>query len=354
MTKYSTCLIFRLWYIFSDLVRDALSGHFNSVQDRRLQTLVKSLPDVLAESKAKNTQKKYRRGFESWKKWASNFPEVTILPASYVYVCLFLLSLIQDGVSCSIIDEVHYGLKWFHKIAGYEDPCNAAIVLSTLEAAKRLLSTPVHKKEAVTPEIIQLLFEKFGKPSANLSDLRVLLLSVLCYAGFLRFSEMVNLRRHDFHFEDTFMRVFIERSKTDIYRNGAWVVIANTAKSTCPVRLTLRYFDSGQFPPESNQFLFRPLKFLSKTGVYEFRNLSQLSYTRAREIVLSAFDSIGLPKQDYGLHSFRAGGASAAANANIGDRLFKRHGRWRSEKAKDGYVKDNIDSLLSVSRSLGI
>ena len=57
MTKYSTCLIFRLWYIFSDLVRDALSGHFNSVQDRRLQTLVKSLPDVLAESKRKKAKK---------------------------------------------------------------------------------------------------------------------------------------------------------------------------------------------------------------------------------------------------------------------------------------------------------
>ena len=56
----------------------------------------------------------------------------------------------------------------------------------------------------------------------------------------------------------------------------------------------------------------------------------------------------------YGLHSLRAGGASAAANAHITDRLFKRHGRWKSDKAKDGYIKDNIASLLSVSLSLGI
>ena len=32
------------------------------------------------------------------------------------------------------------------------------------------------------------------------------------------------------------------------------------------------------------------------------RGSVSLSYTRAREMVLSAFDSIGLPKQDYGLH----------------------------------------------------
>ena len=51
--------------------------------------------------------------------------------------------------------------------------------------------------------------------------------------------------------------------------------------------------------------------------------------------------------------NLRAGGASAAANAGISDRLFKRHGRWKSDSAKDGYVKDKLDSLLSVSRSLG-
>ena len=78
------------------------------------------------------------------------------------------------------------------------------------------------------------------------------------------------------------------------------------------------------------------------------------SYSRAREIVLCAFEAIGLSRRDYGLHSLRAGGASAAANAQVSDRLFKRHGRWKSDKAKDGYIKDNILSLLSVSLSLGI
>ncbi|CAH3190544.1 unnamed protein product, partial [Porites lobata] len=107
-------------------------------------------------------------------------------------------------------------------------------------------------------------------------------------------------------------------------------------------------------PSDSEEFMFRPLVFLRSTGAYKLRGSVPLSYTRAREIVLSAFDSIGLPKQDYGLHSLRAGGASAAANARAPDRLFKRHGRWKSDKAKDGYIKDSVHSLLSVSLSLGI
>ena len=53
-------------------------------------------------------------------------------------------------------------------------------------------------------------------------------------------------------------------------------------------------------------------------------------------------------------HSRGRGGASAAANAGFSDRLLKRHGRWKLERSKDDYVKGNINSLLSVSLSLGL
>ena len=71
-------------------------------------------------------------------------------------------------------------------------------------------------------------------------------------------------------------------------------------------------------------------------------------------ILLANLERIGLSSRDFGLHSLRAGGATAAANAGVPDRLFKRHGRWLSDRAKDGYVQDDMTRLLSVSRSLGI
>ena len=43
-----------------------------------------------------------------------------------------------------------------------------------------------------------------------------------------------------------------------------------------------------------------------------------------------------------------------AANMGIPDRLFKRHGRWKSDRVKDGYIKDDVASLLQVSKSLGV
>ena len=69
-------------------------------------------------------------------------------------------------------------------------------------------------------------------------------------------------------------------------------------------------------------------------------------------MVLDAFSKLGYPTILFGLHGLRSEGATAAANADVHDRLFKRHGRWRSDKAKDGYVKDNLDALRSVSKSL--
>ena len=58
-----------------------------------------------------------------------------------------------------------------------------------------------------------------------------------------------------------------------------------------------------------------------------------LSYSRLRELELEAFRYIVPDISAIGTHSLRSGGATAAANAGVPDRLFKRHGRWASESA---------------------
>ena len=93
--------------------------------------------------------------------------------------------------------------------------------------------------------------------------------------------------------------------------------------------------------------------FHKATSTYSLRSTG-MSYSRTREIVLQAFVELGYPKGLFCLHSLRAGGASAATNAGVSNRLFKRHGRWKTDQAIDGYIKDKLDSLLSVSKSLHI
>ena len=43
-----------------------------------------------------------------------------------------------------------------------------------------------------------------------------------------------------------------------------------------------------------------------------------------------------------------------AANSGVSDRVFQRHGRWKSAQSKDMYVDDDLDQRLSVSKFLGL
>ena len=152
--------------------------------------------------------------------------------------------------------------------------------------------------------------------------------------------------------KDKYVELFIAKNKTDIYRNGN-VMLAKTGHITWPYNLLNRYIQAAGIDFSSNLMLFRSLHFVKSNASYTLRSTG-ISYTRTREVVLHAFPQLGYSTKLFGLHSLRLGGATAAANAGINDRLFKRHGRWRSDKAKDGYVKDNLEALLSVSKSLEI
>ena len=98
--------------------------------------------------------------------------------------------------------------------------------------------------------------------------------------------------------------------------------------------------------------VFRNLVYHKSTLSYSISS-RPISHSTARELLLDSLFELGFLTSSYGLHSLRSGGASASATG-ISHRLFKRHGRWKSDRAKDGYVKDNINSLLSVSRALGL
>lgn len=73
----------------------------------------------------------------------------------------------------------------------------------------------------------------------------------------------------------------------------------------------------------STEFIFRSLSICKRSTVFKLKGVNPLSYTRAREILLSALESIGLDKSKFVFHSLRSGGATAAASAGIHDRLFK-------------------------------
>ena len=55
------------------------------------------------------------------------------------------------------------------------------------------------------------------------------------------------------------------------------------------------------------------------------------SYKKPRELILEAFKNIDENSKLYDAHSLKAVREITAENAGISDRLFKRHGRWKSD-----------------------
>ena len=243
------------------------------------------------------------------------------------------------------------GLNWLHKTLNLCNPCDSHMVRTVKEAAKRVLSKPVVKKEPMSPYNLKRLVTKL-KHNTDLLKMRTLTLALVSYAGFLRYDEASRIRRSDIVFERGYMKIFIEWSKVDKYRKGAWVYVARTCKQTCPYYTLREYLYIANIPDDSSEFIFRGCT--RRTSGLTLKGKTPLSYTRARETILEAIASIGLNRKRFGLHSFRRGGATHSARLGVTDRLFKKHGRWRSENAKDGYISEDLNAILSVTKHLGI
>jgi hypothetical protein len=150
------------------------------------------------------------------------------------------------------------------------------------------------------------------------------------------------------------VKFFISKSKTDQYREGAWVVVAATGNNTCPVAMLKKYLAMAKVEDTgSEDYLIKPVTFKKSINGYVTRK-GKLSYTRCREILHEALKGIGLEPKHYGLHSLRSGGASAAAAVGVPDRLIKKQGRWQTDASKDRYVKEELKNQLKVSSSLGL
>ena len=112
--------------------------------------------------------------------------------------------------------------------------------MNVREAARRILSKRTIKKEPIAPYHLQLLVKEFGGHCASTPNMRILTISLLGFPRFFRYSELINIRRCYIVFHKYYVHIFLEKSKTDIYREGSWMPIAKTFTDTCPVNMVIQ------------------------------------------------------------------------------------------------------------------
>jgi len=338
-----------VFFILTDVLSSGSWKSLQSQQDPKLQHLADGLISSALRGKAPATTMKYLGGFRRWKAWALDH-KLQAFPASESNVVLYLQHLGETKGSKSAVEEAVNSLAWVHSLSGLPSPTKSPFVQLVLEGLRRSLAKPVKKKEPFTVEMLDSIATEAAGGS-SLSDIRLAAACLLAFAGFLRYDEVSSIRPCEIKFEAEHITIYIPRSKGDQLRQGDEVVIARTWSITCPIAMLERYMCMAKIPADSKLYLFRPIV-AGQTP--KLRDSGKLSRSRLSELIKEKLIKLGYPAVDFSPHSLRSGGATTAAEAGVPDRIFKRHGRWKSENAKDGYIKDSLEKRLSVSKSLGL
>ena len=321
----------------------------NELKDANLQRLAEALPKSLLQSRATATTRKYLGAFKRWKTWAASH-QLEGFPVEVTHLALYLQHLGETKASKSAVEEAVNGLAWAHSMAGIPSPTSSPFIQATLEGLRRALAKPVCKKSPFTVEMLQAIVRD-AKKTNTLASLRLAAICLISFAGFLRFDELANIRPCDLKIGEDHLTIQLPRSKTDQLRQGNEVVVARTGSETCPVAMLETYIRRGDIQMDSDQKLFRPI---ASGRCEKLRESGGITYSRMRELLKKKLEELGFSSANFSLHSLRAGGATAAAAAGVPDRVFKKHGRWKSETAKDGYIEDSFHKRLSVTQNLGL
>ena len=146
------------------------------------------------------------------------------------------------------------------------------------------------------------------------------------------------------------MAITIPKCKNDQSREGNIIHIAELSSKYRPVLNTAMYIHSLGLLPD--HYLVCKLA-KTKSGHNPIG-----SYKMSDSYIRKHFNSlvkVHLPNaENISPHSLRSGGASAAAENGVSDRMISKHGRWKSEGARNGYIKDSLRNRLSVSKNLGL
>lgn len=313
--------------------------------------LAERISSYLLCSRADRTNDKYKSAFKKFQQFCAD-KSYQPLPADPIHVTIYMSHLLDQEHSFSVISSMFYAIKWVHNVNNYVDPTENGFVKGMLDAAKRLRSQPVKRKDVINSEMLVLLCNQYVG-SSDLVDIRDLAMILTGYTGFLRFDEISKLRCNDVTFQDDHFTLNIRSSKTDKFRSGNKVLIAKGHTSACAYAMLRRYIDLASVDLSSNDFLFKPM-YKSKGRCNLIKKEKCLSYTRTRECIVKKLKSVA-PSLNLGTHSLRAGGITTVANKGIiNERCLMRHGRWKTESSKNMYVEDSLDKKLKITKALSL
>ena len=139
--------------------------------------------------------------------------------------------MVLDDCKLGTLNSAASGIRYGHVIAGYSNPMENIFVKTAVEGAKRTIGNGNGKrqKEPVTTDMIKAIVTTYGfSQPQNLIHLRFVIACLLGFSGFLRISELLEIRVRELTFDKECMKILIPKAKNDQMREGHIVHISRT------------------------------------------------------------------------------------------------------------------------------
>ena len=283
---------------------------------------------------ATSTHRTYQAGIRAFQQFCYQYgiPSIPASPLTLRYFCCS----IARRVSHKTIKVYLAGIRLEYLERGCQDPINDVLLRLLCKGIKRSQGTTRRTRLPITINILRMLKTKLREESSySLLEKRLLWSAfTLAFYGFLRASEFAtpDLSWSNVQLNPNKVVVFIQQSKTDLFRSIHTITICTTDTFTCPVRAITQYAaevtPSHQVDPLFNDGRYSPLTLQHLTSA-----------------LCHLLQNTDYNQQQCASHSFRIAAATTAAG--LPDWLIKMLRRWKSN-AFQSYIHQSTMMLQSV------
>ena len=261
----------------------------------------------------------------------------------------FLVFLRERGYSKFYIKLGLVALKWANSFFPRAESLNEPFLDRIITSANRNIISSKNQKVPLTKSMVASILNL--KNNASLSEVRDSLIPALSFSLLLRNDELRHLSCAHIEKREEGMIFRIVSSKTDVFRKGKSLYLADSKDSKSLVSLLLKYMSLGEIPLGSNNFLFGEIRKNEINDKEYVDGTSKLSYSQCLSIMKSKVASLGLKSNLFGTHSARSGGASTLATQVTPFELML-SGRWADARSLRNYVEVSDERRFEISKNL--
>ena len=239
--------------------------------------------------------------------------------------------------------------KFFLKLFQQPDICLNLVDIQISNYLKKFCRKPNNKRRPLSKAEFDLIIQSHSQFLNSIVILRDLTLLIFGWIGFMRFSDLAQIKFSNVSLNSNQVKIRIFNAKNDKYKNGQTV---NFRLNDLLLKIVLRYIRfSGLKSLSLNKDVFLFCNIVDNScNLYE-----SLSYSEMRSAIFNLCNFVGINTERIGTHSLRIGGCSEASRRGVPDYILDFHGRWAlNSNARARYQRVEGEDIFYVSDVLNI